>query len=946
MHWSVTVPDSVEKIMSKSLAYLELKSVVFADNSKLRYIGPSAFAGNAIVHIEIPAEVEIIDENCFSFCSLRTVTFDSTANLRRLGDRVFLNCWLMAIHIPAGVVAIGCECFRGCKQLKTVCFDDCGELLVIGAEAFAKTGIREISIPPTVLDIGSRCFSQCYRLSKLSFGPQSQLLAFGTGICSGTKVKEIEIPAHVEVIPDEAFAGTKLSTVSFEEGTRLRRIGKAAFKKTRIVTFSLPDSVELIADECFCDCTKLSSFCISESSKLRSIGRGAFKKANIQRGILIPRHVTCIPANCFEDSYCEVSFAHDSTLQVISYRAFAGNSGQRFDIPSSVEIIEDQAFISRDKPTRVIVFGSCAQISYIGRRAFGDHDSLVIDIHTAVNQLTIMPGAFGYNHQLQITLPTTMTSIPRKCFAFSSCDIVLPPQSLLSTIQNKAFQHCSVSIHLPSSFEMFDIGALNNCQLRDLSLGENQYYSCESGLLIDKRHRAILSSMKDVTSITVPAYIEEIPDKSFLCSNVQYVHFESDTRLKRIGKGAFDSSQLCHIIIPRTVEFIGQCCFRSCDIREFMIDTHNPNYYFEDGIIYNGEGDTCIICIQTKSSLAIPDRVEVIGPGCFSCQVGMSDITFSDSSRLRLISELAFEHIQDVHLVLPPSLEYIAPNAFDRAMNVSIDLANQQFISKNGFLFNKTHIFGVFPGETISELVIPAFVTSIADRCFQFQTHLQSIACEEGSCLAHIGKKSFWHTFLPSFTVPASVKVIDDKCFAKMWSIMGVSITFANNSKLERIGVRAFAESPLTHGTISLPDTVVEIGYQAFGNYINIDKSHKFFAIDGQTGLLLCNKALTYCMAVLDPNIRSITFPDTIEAIEEKTFFEYRSLEDILFSSNSRITRIGRKAFYRTSLFEVYLPNDTVDIGVKAFDSYCKLRYKGEIPDHHQNTVDESTTNR
>lgn len=218
-----------------------------------------------------------------------------------------------------------------------------------------------------------------------------------------------------------------------------------------------------------------------------------------------------------------------------------------------------------------------------------------------------------------------------------------------------------------------------------------------------------------------------------------------------------------------------------------------------------------------KESFAIPDRVEVIGPGCFLCPRAVSNITFSGSPRLRIISELAFEDIQDVHMVLPPSLEYIALNAFDSAKNVSIDVANQQFISDNGCLFNRTHLLGFFSGKTITKLVIPVFVTSIVDRCFQFHTDLTSIDVEEGSCLEHIGKKAFWKTHLPSFTVPASVKVIDDECFAEMWSVMGVSITFANNYKLERIGVKAFAKYTLRYGTISLPDTVVEIGYQAFG---------------------------------------------------------------------------------------------------------------------------------
>jgi hypothetical protein len=68
-----------------------------------------------------------------------------------------------------------------------------------------------------------------------------------------------------------------------------------------------------------------------------------------------------------------------------------------------------------------------------------------------------------------------------------------------------------------------------------------------------------------LTEIVIPASVEVVGEACFeKCRSLSSVTFESGSKLTRIEKQAFRGSGLIEIVIPGSVEFLGDECFRGC----------------------------------------------------------------------------------------------------------------------------------------------------------------------------------------------------------------------------------------------------------------------------------------------------------------------------------------------------------------------------------------------
>lgn len=98
-----------------------LKSVTFAEDSKLKEIGESAFESAYIEYIKIPRSVEKIGKNTFNNCkNLSSIKFTDDSNLKIIGDNAFKGTNIESIEIPRSVTIILDFAFSGCFKLKSV----------------------------------------------------------------------------------------------------------------------------------------------------------------------------------------------------------------------------------------------------------------------------------------------------------------------------------------------------------------------------------------------------------------------------------------------------------------------------------------------------------------------------------------------------------------------------------------------------------------------------------------------------------------------------------------------------------------------------------------------------------------------------------------------------------------------------------------------------------
>lgn len=160
-----------------------LKSVIFADNSKCTNIGESAFA------------------NCNV---LEVVDFGENSALQTIGRRSFYQCSsLSGIEMPATVTAINEYAFYGCSAVKEVIVPD--GVTEIGGWAFYEcASLTVVTIPDTVTLIGSDAFSRCYALKSIII-PNSVTTIENQAFEDCTALESVVLGSGINTIEASAF---------------------------------------------------------------------------------------------------------------------------------------------------------------------------------------------------------------------------------------------------------------------------------------------------------------------------------------------------------------------------------------------------------------------------------------------------------------------------------------------------------------------------------------------------------------------------------------------------------------------------------------------------------------------------------------------------------------------------------------------------------------------
>ena len=138
----VEIPVSVKEIRTDAFyGCRSLKSVVFAEGSLLKMIGPGSFSDTGIEMVVIPKSVEEIQKRAFQLCeSLKEVLFEEQNRLKTIGENTFSYC----------------------KNLAKITFPE--GLETIGLGAFARSGLKDIEFPASLKTITQASFNECASL--------------------------------------------------------------------------------------------------------------------------------------------------------------------------------------------------------------------------------------------------------------------------------------------------------------------------------------------------------------------------------------------------------------------------------------------------------------------------------------------------------------------------------------------------------------------------------------------------------------------------------------------------------------------------------------------------------------------------------------------------------------------------------------------------------------
>lgn len=487
-----------------------------------------------------------------------------------------------------------------------------------------------------------------------------------------------------------------------------------------------------------------------------SSSRGWNSSVSSITSIVVEEGVTSIGDRAFYgcNNASMTSVTLPSTVTSIGYGAF-WNCGNltTCNIPAGVTNIGDYAFENCRKLSAISI---PASVTSIGREAFYSCESAAITIADGSQLETIGDRAFAF------------------CKAITS--FVIPAG--VTTIGYGAFSNCSElgSISIPASVTSIGDSFVQHC-LKMTSIivdANNPNYSGDGVALFNKDWTTLVYIAKGISgTYTVPASVTTIASGAFYNNNkLTSVVFAAGSALTTIEGSAFEScyamtsitlpagletignyafsgcSELLSINIPASVTTIGTSAFSCSKMTSFNVEAEN--LYFsndENGVLFNKDKTTLVVCPKGKTSctipasvtaiadyafsgcsklpsITIPTNVTSIGENSFYYCTGLTSIDFEEGSQLTTIGENAFEHCDNSSLTsitFPASLTTIGMYAFTYCSKLTniVFPANSQLKTLNTFAFSYC--------TALTEISLPASLTKTTGAPFNQCSKLGNI---------------------------------------------------------------------------------------------------------------------------------------------------------------------------------------------------------------------------
>ena len=307
------------------------------------------------------------------------------------------------------------------------------------------------------------------------------------------------------------------------------------------------------------------------------------------------------------------------------------------------------------------------------------------------------------------------------------------------------------------------------------------FYNCTeiTNIVIPNSVKSISNNaFQDCTglvSVTIPSSVEEIEHRAFMnCFNLQNVTIENGVKV--ISAWVFyNCSSLKNITLPESLEVIYGTSFYSCNnLTTITVDTDNPNFFSQDGVLFNKSKDKLIIYPQGKNeeTYSIPSGVENVGSSAFrNCSnlkaisipnsiIDIGAYSFTNCSNISeitipnsviTIGESAFEECSSITKIkIPVSVASIGEGAFSDCsalVDFTVDSNNEYYRSYAGILYNKdrTELIQCGSSYSLQTVTIPTGVARIDKNAFASCKNIVNITIPES--VSSIGTNAFYHCY-------------------------------------------------------------------------------------------------------------------------------------------------------------------------------------------------------
>lgn len=862
---SVTFPAKMTLIASESFNNCGLTTVTLPAGAKLE----GAFAGNPLTEINWPATPmsEVTDAPFGTQNGVSTMKFPSW--MKNIPNSMCSN-WkgLTKVIIEEGVESIGTSCFMDCSALDSISVPS--SLRTIGHGSFWRTkSLKNIVLNEGLETIVTSAFHES-GLTSVTF--PSTITSIQGSFSSSLSLESVDLSkTKLTTIVADNFSGCKaLKTVKFP--ATLTSIESQAFYKCEALTnVTLPSSLASIGEKAFMGCSSFGELNLPDGV---AVGKSAFRDAAFTAVNFQPTSGS-FDVECFYNATLPTTLTLPSWLTSVPSYAFWKTNIVTINLHEGLERIESYAFASCSS-LRDVVFPS--SLDYIGQYAFHNSGGQVPPWGTPFGSITINDGvvidqyAFsgatiteiifngcpvfeknsmsGLSKVSSVTFPECMDSIPEGfCKGWTSLKSVKLPSNLKS-IGTEAFAQSGLgSIDFPEGLDSIAPKAFYNSGITSIKWPKTKI----------KLANDIFNNCSYLESLEIPAWMDRIPDNSFLyCIRLGSITWaerkENDPQTVYIGKSAFQGigtaagHLLTSIDFPELDIVLGESAFQKCIYATSISWPQNHTVTL---------GSSSFRECDRLAELSIPDYVTEIPEYCYAtCKALVKPFIGKNVTK---IGDFAFSSCNNLTAIeWGDKIAELGTNAF----------------SSTG----------------VTDLDIPATVTSIGDNCFSRCSGLKTLTLHEG--LESIGKYAFnYCSNLESLSLPSTIKYVGTSAF----SCTGLTSLYIPSVDFE-LGTFAFSSTKITD--LDYPGTLTSIPQYCFSD-CKLLKTVTF-----HDGLQTIDKyAFSGCIA-----LDGVSFPDSFTEINEGAFKDCSNLKTADF--NVGLTKIGLSAFKNTtSLTQIILPS-------------------------------------
>jgi hypothetical protein len=671
-----------------------------------------------------------VPEQAFKNSGLTAVTLTNIGASGKIGANAFENCqYLNSVTFPAASAtawadtgaSIDTKAFNGCKALFEVTIPNFAGTIANDAFGNETSPVTTVTLGGSGAD-GTTAFAGKKKLATLT------LLQGVTGVAANSYKGCSDL--LTVVFPDTLF--TTINNGAFEDCIRLSN-GTTANPFT-----VFPGTITTIGTTAFKNCENITS--VNLTGLTTPAGAGAFQNSGLT-SVTIPTHsgVTSIQISTFAGctSLASVALPNTDAFSILanafdgctSLRTITGNTVAAGDIKTGVIVLPATATVIGND-----AFKNCTQIASVELNTVDTTDLTNLGLAflgcTSFRTLTVVSAVAldGTNGNLTFTTATVPAVRELVLDIPSTAKMVFTGLTGLTKLTVKKTQTAPVGSGVFTAANpdlktleintQNQVGASANTifallpEVTDVIIGTGGTIASPTALTIGNDDASIFNATK-VKNVTFTGVIGTLGTALFTGHSDLTVSINTNPATSFTGVNGIKK-----VILNSGVNNIGPGAFNSTDLEEIQVIV-NDKYanWANDGVLYEKTGNNITSLIQfpiakTATSYgqgsSVPETLTGIGGGAFGANTTLTTLTIPSS--IRTIGAVDFSALSNVATVNYNAVTATVTGATAFGDTGALDTVNIGSSVQT--------IPAIFAGANITEIVIPASVTGIAQGAF------------------------------------------------------------------------------------------------------------------------------------------------------------------------------------------------------------------------------------